>query len=163
MKRYLVFALSAFLLLTTACKSNVDKVVNWYHDTGPDIERSLPSVTECDRRESSYWILVRELRTLSDQFMQQQVQMAGYASPEATQASARVFSETVDSLYQAFLTRSGWTEDQSKFCEGRYNAERKSAEACEEYVSFPVDLMGKSTWHYGVVGYCVEYSIPPFD
>ena len=161
--RFLVFTIASLLLLSAACKSNVENVMDWYEDTGPSIRRGLPSVSECDRWRGRYWIMVREIERTTDQFTHQQVQMSPYVPPEVRQDLARVFSQTIDSMYQAFLSYPGWTERQSKYCEGRYNAERQPDDACAGYSMFSVQLMGESTWHYGIVGYCIEHFIPPFE
>ena len=62
-------------------------------------------------------------------------------------------SATIDSLYAAFRDRPGWTEKQSKYCEGHYAAERRAN--CTRVVDM-IDFAGPDqTFTYAFVDYCI--------
>ena len=58
MMRSLALAAVLSLLMATACKSDVDRVIDWYEEASPSIRRSLPNASQCGRWEGDYWWMV---------------------------------------------------------------------------------------------------------
>ncbi|MCY3692839.1 MAG: hypothetical protein OXI54_03065 [Chloroflexota bacterium] len=161
--RCLAFAMAFLLLMATACKSNVDRVVDWYEEASTREPHNLPSISECDRWKNDYWIMVEVLENTGDRFATQYALMASQNVPQtALQAYSETWTATIDSIYQGWVGLTGWAEWQAGYCEGRYNAAHDPSEVCAVYSTIPVSALRGSSVSYGRVEYCIEHSIPPF-
>ena len=143
------------IIFGLACKSEEDRLREWRQEVRQRIEHTLPSPSECDHWENWYWIMVAEIERTTAEFTRQMTSMASnpYTPEGVVQVYARQMSATIDSLYAAFHDRPGWTEKQSKYCEGRYAAERRAN--CTRVVDM-IDFAGPDqTFTYGFVDYCI--------
>ena len=167
MMRSLALAAVLSLLMATACKSDVDRVIDWYEDTSPSIRRSLPNASQCGRWENDYWWMVRLMEQATDRLAKEITLMHRRNAPERErQAWSDWHLATIDSIHRGFLSSTGLTEQQAAYCGGRFEAERDPGEMCALYSKLPPVLPAPTSTvfarQYGAVEYCIENSIPPF-
>ena len=150
-----------------ACKSDVDRTVEWYQETRPTIRQRLPSPSECHQQQHEYWRTVNLMDRATDQFGQQVMMLHQTNAAESVQkAYSDAHKATIDSIYRGYLRDTGWTRHQAAYCGGRIESERDPRGMCESNAKLPPFMptpAGSVFWHmYGVVEYCIEFGIPPF-
>ena len=165
--RSLAFTVAFLLLMATACKSDLDQVIDWYEETSPSIRPGLPTASECGRWENDYWWAVGLMDQASDRFAQEVILMHQRNAPERERKIRYdAHLATIRSINQGFLNSTGLTEQQSGYCEGRFEAERNPGEMCPTFSKLPLVLPAPTSaafaLQYGATEYCIENSISPF-
>ena len=159
--------ITLLLAATLACKSDVDKVVDWQEATSSKIQQSTPVWSHCKNGSNQYREMMDRIDGVSEEYERQIAMLYTQNVPEsAIRSVSDSYLATTNAMYQALLFAVGWTEQEAAYCGGWLDAEHNPRKMCETFSKLPpvAPVPGSAAFwrQHGAVGYCIENAVPPF-